>query len=126
MTSETIMPGVDFHVLRSEISMEQVLNLLSFQPTSRAASQLHGPCPVHRSSSTSSRSFSVNLDTGRYYCHKCHSHGNQLELWAAVHQLPMYEAALDLCRALGRDVPWIKRWSPTTIKREQKRRGTGT
>ena len=41
---------------------------------------------------------------------KCHSKGNQLEFWAAVHQLPIYEAAIDLCRALGRDVPWIERW----------------
>jgi DNA primase len=104
------MPGVDFHVLRNEIGMEQVLDQLSFHPTSQAGGQLHGPCPVHRSSSTNSRSFSVNLETGRYYCHKCHSYGNQLELWAAVHGLPMYEAALDLCRALGRDIPWIKRW----------------
>lgn len=110
-TIEAIMPGVDFHVLRSEISMQQVLDQLSFQPTSRAASQLPAAAgPVHGSSSTNSRSFSVNLETGRYYCHKCHSHGNQLELWAAVHQLPMYEAALALCRALGRDVPWINRW----------------
>jgi hypothetical protein len=39
---------------------------------------------------------------------KCH--GNALELWAAAHKLGIYEAALDLCRALGRDVPWINRW----------------
>ena len=57
------MPGVDFNVLRTEITMEQ-----------------------------------------------CQSHGNQLELWAAVNKLPMYEAAIDLCRALGHEVPWIGRW----------------
>ena len=104
------MPGVDFHSLRSEVSIEQVLNQLGFVAASRTGSQLHGPCPVHGSTSTSSRSLSVNLKTGRYYCHKCHSHGNQLELWAAVHRLPVYEASLDLCRALGRDVPRIERW----------------
>ncbi|HEY7616690.1 MAG TPA: hypothetical protein VH744_07800 [Terriglobales bacterium] len=37
---------------------------------------------------------SVNLKTGRYYCHKCQSHGNQLELWAAVHRLPIHEAVI--------------------------------
>lgn len=104
------MPGVDFNVLRSEITIEQVLNQLDFQPTSRNGNQLHGPCPVHRSTSKASRTFSVNLDTGRYYCHKCRSHGNQLELWAAVHKLSIYDAALNLCDVLGRDVPWIKRW----------------
>jgi DNA primase len=104
------MPGIDFHKLRTKITMEQVLTLIAFEPTCRAGSQWHGPCPIHRSQSTSSRSLSVNLSTGRYYCHKCHSHGNQLEFWAAIKRLPIYDAAIDLCQALGRDVPWIERW----------------
>jgi DNA primase len=104
------MPGVDFNVLRDEISMEDVLQQLQFQATDRAGDQLHGPCPVHGSTSPGSRTFSVNLSKGRYYCHKCQSHGNQLELWAAVHKLSLYDAAVDLCRAMARDVPWIRRW----------------
>ena len=81
------MPGVDFNVLRSEISMEDVLQQLRFQATDRAGDQLHGPCPVHGSTSPGSRTFSVNVAKGQYYCHKCHSKGNQLELLAAVHEL---------------------------------------
>ena len=104
------MPGVDFNVLRAEVSMEEVLNQLGFQPTSQSAGQLHGPCPVHGSTSGKSRSFSVNLEKGRYYCHKCESQGNQLELWAAVHKLSFYDAAVDLCRALGREIPQVTRW----------------
>ena len=104
------MPGVDFNVLRAEVSMIEVLNQLGFQPTSRLGSQLHGPCPVHGSTSGKSRSFSVNLEKGRYYCHKCQSQGNQLELWAAVHKLSFYDAAVDLCRALGREIPQVTRW----------------
>ena len=104
------MPGVDFNVLRAEISMEDVLKQLGFEPTSRSGSQLHGPCPVHGSTSNKSRSFSVNLEKGRYYCHKCESQGNQLELWAAVHKLAFYDAAVDLCRALGRELPQITHW----------------
>jgi hypothetical protein len=50
------------------------------------------------------------LDAARYYCHKCHSRGNQLELWAAVHRLTIYAATIDLCRALGKEVPYINRW----------------
>jgi hypothetical protein len=50
------------------------------------------------------------LDNGRFFCHKCQSKGNQIELWAAVHKLGIYDAAVHLCRALGRDVPWINRW----------------
>jgi DNA primase len=104
------MPGVDFNLLRNEITMEQVLNQLDFEPVTRTGPQWYGPCPVHDSASRRSRAFSVNIDTRRYYCHRCHSQGNQLELWAAVKQLPLYQAAIDLCRALGREVPWIHNW----------------
>ena len=103
------MPGVDFNVLRAEITMAQVLDQLGFQATSRSGGQLRGPCPIHGSRSSGSRTFSVNLDSGRYFCHKCQSHGNQLELWAAVKDLPIHEAAVDLCRVLGREIPWIQR-----------------
>ena len=104
------MPGVDFNVLRTEITMEQVLHQLGFQPSARNGDQWHGPCPVHSSTSRSSRSFAVNLAAGRYYCHQCHSHGNVVELWAAVHHVTIHQAAIDLCRVLGRNVPWINRW----------------
>lgn len=104
------MPGVDFNVVRAEITIEQVLRLLGFQPSARSGAQWYGPCPLHRPVSGSSRSFSANLITGRYYCHGCHSHGNQLELWAAAINLPLHQAAIDLCQRLGREVPWIRRW----------------
>ena len=104
------MAGVDFEVLRNKIRMSQVLEQLHFELVAQTGDQLRGPCPVHRSSNPSSRTFSVNLDTGRYCCHKCKSKGNQLELWAAVHGLSIYEAAIDLCRALARPVPRIDRW----------------
>jgi DNA primase len=104
------MPGIDFEVLRNEIGIDQVLDVLGFQPSSVSGDQLRGPCPVHGSSSDQSRSFSVNVMRGRYYCFKCNSKGNQLELWAAVHRISIYQAAADLCKAIGRDVPWIYRW----------------
>lgn len=100
------MPGIDFDRLRAEITMERVLAELGFQHVGRAGDQLHGPCPVHRSTSPGARTFSVNLRSQRYYCHKCHSQGNQLELWAAVRQLALYPAMIDLCHTLGQSVPW--------------------
>ena len=104
------MPGVDFDRVRAEITMEQVLDLLGFRPSNRAGVQWYGRCPVHESKSGRCRSFSANLAIGRYYCHHCRSHGNQLELWAAARKLPLHQAAIDLCHQLGRDVPWIRRW----------------
>ena len=104
------MPGVDFDVVRREITMQQVLDEIGFEVTHQKGGQLRGPCLVHGSTPKTSRVFSVNLSTQRYYCHKCKSHGNQLELYAAVRQTTLYRAAVDLCHALGQDVPWIRRW----------------
>ena len=104
------MPGINFEQLRNEITMDQVLDLIGFEWTSRRGYQLRGACPVHGSKTVRSRSFSVNLEHHRYYCHKCHSHGHAIELWAAVNKLSMYHAAIDLCRCVGRDVPWVPRW----------------
>ena len=104
------MPGVDFGRVRGEITMEQVLDLLGFEPVSRSGLQWYGRCPLHESRSGHRRGFSVNVAAGRYNCHGCRSHGNQLELWAAATKRPLYQAAIDLCERLGRDVPWIRRW----------------
>ena len=104
------MPGIDFNRLRAEITMAQVLDLLGFEPVGRSGAQWYGRCPLHEGSSKRSRCFSVNVSLGRYYCHRCHSHGNPLELWAAVTQVPVYRAAIDLCQRLGREVPWLRRW----------------
>src|SRR5208337_4144641 len=68
--------------------MEEVLSLLGFQPSQRSGVQWYGVCPLHESTSRRRRSFSVNVAIGRYYCHGCHSHGNQLELWAAATKFP--------------------------------------
>ena len=104
------MPGVDFDKLRKQITMEQVLDLLGFKPCQRTGDQCYGGCPLHESTSTRPRCFSVNVAIGRYRCHRCRRHGNQLELWAAATKLPLYQAAIDLCRALDMEVPWIHRW----------------
>ncbi len=60
------VPGVDFNALRAEITMEQVLTLLGFQPSARSGAQWYGACPFHESASRRRRCFSVNVATGRY------------------------------------------------------------
>jgi DNA primase len=105
------VPGVDFNRVRTEITMEQVLSLLGFRPSNRSGAQWYGSCPLHQPTSRRRRrSFSVNVEIGRYFCHGCHSRGNQLELWAAATKLPLHRAAIDLCHRLGREIPWIERW----------------
>lgn len=106
------MPGVDFHRLRAEITIAQVLGAMRFTPTRQVGDQWYGACPLHERAPGPPRrsSFSVNVAIGRYHCHECHRHGNQLELWAAFIRQPLYPAAIQLCRQLGIEVPWITRW----------------
>lgn len=104
------MPGVDFDVLREQITMRDVLRLLQFDLTERHGDQWRGPCPVHRSQNPRSRSFSVDVRLGRYHCFACGSRGNALELWAAVHGVSVYAAAVELCELLGLKTPWKTRW----------------
>jgi hypothetical protein len=89
--------------------MEQVLDWLGFQPSTRSGVEWYGSCPLHASPSGHRRSFSVNVALGCYYCHGGRSHGNQLELWAAATKLPLHQASIDPCHRLGRDVPWFRR-----------------
>lgn len=104
------MPGIDFDRLRREIAMEQVPPLIGFQPRHRRGDQWYGGCPLDGSDGEGGCHFSVNVAKRRFYCHRCHQHGNPLELWAGFCKLPLYPAMIELCRQLGREVPWIKRW----------------
>lgn len=96
---------IDYEQLRREVSIAQVLSLVAFRPVSMKGNQLLGPCPVHKSSSERSRSFSVNTDRDIYRCFGCDSKGNQLDLAKAVFGLPLYESAIELCRKLGIEPP---------------------
>jgi DNA primase len=104
------MPGINFGLLREQITMGEVLQLLQFEPTVRRGDQWRGPCPVHGSQNPRSRSFSVNVRWGRYHCFACGSRGHALELWSAVHGLSLYNAAVELCTLVGLEPPWVTRW----------------
>jgi DNA primase len=101
------MPAIDFAQVRQQVSMEQVLALLNFVPTSQSGSCLRGPCPLHPSGNPRSRSFWVDLSTHRYHCFHCRSAGRQIDLWAAAHGLSAYAAAEDICGRLGLPTPTL-------------------
>lgn len=98
------MPSIDFAWVRSRISIQQVLELMNFQPHRRTGYELRGVCPIHGSTRATSRSFAVNLQKNAFRCFSCGAQGNQLDLWAAVRQQPLYEATVDLCQRLGESV----------------------
>jgi transposase len=92
-------PRVDFCFLRQQVSLEQVLRHLGlFDQLHGRGQQKRGPCPVHSQATDVNRTFSVHLTKNIFQCFhpECAVHGNVLDLWAAVHRLPLYEAALHL------------------------------
>ena len=105
---EASVPGIDFRAVREQISMAEVLALIGFEPQTASASGLRGPCPIHRSQTPRSRSFSVHVGRKVYRCFRCGSAGNHLDLYAAVTQQGVYQAALDLCAKLHLPIPWLE------------------
>jgi CHC2 zinc finger len=101
------MPLIDFRQARREIRLAVVLDLLNWRARERNGFQLRGPCPVHGSSSPSSRSLSAHLGRGVWQCFRCGASGNALELWARVRNEELYCATLELYRRLGRTPPWL-------------------
>jgi len=92
-------PKVDFEYLRNQLTMQRVLERLGIFTAMRGrGQQRRGPCPVHSQPGGMDRTFSVHL--GKNICQCFHSEcalkGNVLDLWGAIHRLPLYEAALSL------------------------------
>jgi DNA primase len=101
------MPGVRFADVRARVTMIEVLGLIGFVPSETSGDQVRGPCPVHRSDTPLGRSFSANLRLHIYRCFKCGSSGNHLDLYASVTELSLFNAAVELCERLRREVPWV-------------------
>jgi transposase len=90
---------IDFAFLRQQVTMKQVLEHLGLLGGLRGrGQQRRGACPIHGQPTDPQRTFSANLSKHVFQCFHadCGAHGNVLDLWAAVHHLPLYEAALQL------------------------------
>jgi len=101
------MPLIDLGQARQEVHLAAVLALLDWRCGQRRGEQVRGPCPVHRSTSPRSRSFSAHLGRNLWRCFVCQAQGNALDLWLHVTRQQLYPAVLELYRQLGRDVPWL-------------------
>jgi transposase len=92
-------PSIDYAFLRKQITLEQVLRHLGLLDNLRGrGQQLRGCCPIHAREGAKQSTFSVHLGKNAFQCFRadCGAKGNALDLWAAVHRLPLYEAALHL------------------------------
>src|SRR4051794_6484162 len=106
---EVSMASIDFDAVRRLMSMRDVLGLIGWKPRTERGDQLRGPCPLHGATSPDSCSFSVDLAKGRFQCFQCKAHGNQLDLYASMTRQRIHPAARELCRRLGRRVPYKPR-----------------
>jgi putative transposase len=101
-------PAIDFAALRATLTLAAVLPLLGFRPRSTQGAQQRGPCPLHGSTSGTSRCFSANLEQNIFHCFKCGKSGNALDLWVQATRQNIYDAALDLCQRLQIPVPELQ------------------
>jgi len=98
---------VDFAAIRSQVTIGQVLHRLGHLDRLQViGSERRGPCPVHGCDEGHNRSFSANIQKNVFRCFSpnCGAKGNVLDLWAAVHRLPLREAASDLVETFHLDV----------------------
>jgi putative transposase len=100
-------PAIDFAAVRNIVTIATVLQLLGFHASSSRGAQQRGPCPLHGSTSGTSRSFSANLDQNMFRCFKCGKSGNALDLWAQATRQTVYDAAIDLCQRLHLPLPTL-------------------
>jgi transposase len=92
-------PKIDFAFLRQQVTMEQILRHLGlFDGLRGRGLQRRGPCPIHGQPTDKAGTFSAHLGKNIFQCFKadCAAQGNVLDLWAAIHHQPLYEAALHL------------------------------
>ena len=120
------MPLIDYAAIRSQISMAQVLELLAFTPSRHRGPQLRGPCPLPDCSSPFPHCFSAHLQRNIYHCFSCGWGGNQLDLWAAFHNLSLHAAAHDLCRHVNLPPPYLppRHHSPARHRMQSDRHAT--
>ena len=105
-SGSTVVPGIHFAEVRARIT-----RLMSWACRLRPLRILwgSGARPV------SGPSFDLTIEPRAfreselhiYRCFKCGSSGNQLDLYAAVTGLGVFEATVALCEQLHREIPWI-------------------
>ena len=106
---------VDFAAIRSQVTIAQVLHRLGHLDRLQViGSERRGPCPVHGCDDGHNRSFSANIEKNVFHCFSpgCGAGGNVLDLWAAVHKLPLREAALDLVETFRLDLRAAEKRQP--------------
>src|SRR6185503_8291413 len=99
--------------------MQQVLEHLGWLPHMKGSPpQLRSACPIHSSlRDNRKRTFSVHLSKNVFQCFhaECAAQGNVLDLWAALHRMALYDAAVDLARTFRIPLQEIREEEPVLL-----------
>jgi len=94
---------IDFAHLKRQLPLAKVLDQLGISGRLRGSgAQRRCACPIHRGDGRG-RTFSVNLSDNVFCCFDSHcgKKGDVIDLWAALRQMSLREAAVDLVRTFG-------------------------
>jgi transposase len=94
---------IDFAHLKGQLPLERVLGQLGLLSRLRGGgTQRRAACPIHRGDGRG-RTFSVNLQENVFRCFEaqCGKQGDVIDLWAALHQMDLRGAAVDLVNTFG-------------------------
>ncbi len=107
-------PQFDFALVRSQISIEKMLEYLGILDTLRpSGGELRGPCPIHsKECDKRRRHFAVNPEKNVFQCFHCQAQGNHLDFWAQLHDQSIYEAALNLVEVFDLEPSRLEKRSP--------------
>jgi hypothetical protein len=118
------MPSIDYYAAAKLAPLARVLHLLGWKCCHSEPSSYRGECPIRVHTRPDDRRFAV--DGEGWYCHGCKVGGHSLDLYAAVHLLPIHEATRKVLTALGEKVPYLPRGprrprAPRVRNREEER-----
>ena len=94
---------IDFAHVKRQLTMARLLDHLGLSSKLRGSgTQWRCACPLHRGDNRG-HTFSVNLEEHVFNCFDatCGKRGDVIDLWAALHQMSVREAALDLVETFG-------------------------
>jgi len=95
----------DFVAIKRLIPPRRLLGAVGWTPLTERSGEARGPCPIHSKGNKRSRVFAVS--DRAWYCHKCKTGGDSIDLAAILYNLAARDAAIRLCEIVGLELPTV-------------------
>ncbi len=96
---------LNFAILKSQISVEDILTHYGWKKTTEQGAQMRGQCPLCHHADE--RGFAANRTRNVYCCHRCGKKGNVVALLSDLSGKPFHEAAWDWIDIRGMKPPLL-------------------